>query len=576
MTVYEAIPGEYKMSKLNTQKKFNIWSQRVDKPTEEEQEHIKKQIEELCSKGVIGVKETGKHKEHYHMAFSLRKEKSQSATAKTFIINQGQKVHMEDYCLLPSAHYFSKEAVPEAIFTYAIKKGVLFNHRFKTEEAKEEVKNNRLRRINEFCEQYNIDKDEVNLVKYEKAIQVLGIQKAKELFPTIHYSANGVRIQKDNVNDKHTLDVPSCGNQWITGPPGTGKTSFLDVLHPGRYTKNKDTKFWESFNYQDTSTNNNHMCVHFDELGTVQDMLNMSGGVSQDQFKLIFQDAPFTIEIKHGAQQTVRFRKGIVTGNDSWQSLINQVYKQCNNDNHTNPLRGFSAGQFKAAIERRFTFVDISEVLDTYNCFTIKKTKFGLGGCFHKSFRDVIYKKHNDYIKEAKERNKNGELKAVVNTDLRRKCIDLAKKYKNKTIKELEPQRWMSYEDVKSNNISNEEQDKIYDEELLFVDAVEEDRIRQERIEKEKEEEERKEKMQQNKMMIKVLRAHIGELENKKWDVEKKERNLTNNNELKVIESLIDEAKKSLRDMLNENYTQVAQKVGNNKQLERSQSSLNN
>lgn len=156
----------------------------------------------------------------------------------------------------------------------------------------------------------------------------------------------------------------------------------------------------------------------------------------------MFGDSAFPIEIKHEAQQLTRFKKGYVTTNDKFDAIMLEITRRSNDTG--NVLKGFNAKEFENAIKRRFKFIHISEMLNVYKCFTVKKdTSTGFGGVFHNSLKDEL-RNRIDLIDETYggSTDLNDKIKRL-------ECFDaLKKEFHNETIKLLEPLRWLSIDAI--------------------------------------------------------------------------------------------------------------------------------
>lgn len=280
-TVPQAIPDIFKSATLNSSDKRTIWSLRINVNSQYEKaiiDCIKDAMTERCSKAVIGPKEIGTNNgvHHYHCAFHLKRDSSQSAVANKFVHLHSQRVHMQDYCLLPSAAYFVDDYEHNTLIDYALKQGeptFTIGKILKTPKVTKDAKAKE--KQDEVCTRLGIDPDALQVVKYEAVLIAEGELEAKRLFPAMHYKTEGKSVRKQNVNDKWIdpdIRTGTFENIWIEGGAGTGKNCLLDVLHPGRYCKEKSTKYWESYNYKNHTTSNNHMAVHFDEIGTAEDI----------------------------------------------------------------------------------------------------------------------------------------------------------------------------------------------------------------------------------------------------------------------------------------------------------------
>lgn len=455
----DSIPDNFKKSNLDTTTKKTSWVITLNVNAITDFDHFVSEVQSgvNISKYIIGNLETGKlnNKKHHHAVVILQKECTQSAVVKRFIKNYINLVHLEDYCCVPSAHYFNKDEHPiEKAIEYATKHGIM--HQSANMESKlkriEVVKKTRDTLITKFCEENDIPTDEYAVVKYEKCLQLKGESIAKELFPLVHNKTEGKSVRKQNVNDKWQDENMFTGdifNIWIYGGAGLGKTTLVDVLYPGRYSKRKDTQYWEKYNYKNHTTSNNHMCVHFDEVCTIEDVLRFSAsGKSPDTFKNMFCEAPFSIEIKHEAQEMTRFKVGIVTSNCSLEVITDKFTERINaaNYNKTDPLFGIDALTLKEALLRRFTIIHINDLHNKLGTVCISVDKEGFGGVFMKNMLPDIIKERKELV--VKYKGSTG----LEKEEFYRLLDELKRKYRAMTIQELEKFRWVPFDRIEKWN----------------------------------------------------------------------------------------------------------------------------
>lgn len=297
---------------------------------------------------------------------------------------------------------------------------------------------------------------------YELAHEHLGHNVAKALFSELYHRTEALSVRKSNPSSSTNIEYPSPAEQevwWITGPPGAGKTTFLRLLFPGAYTKNKDCAYWESYRYQDHTVDNPHMCVVFNELDTPQDILNFSPNkASFDTFKNMLDSFPFPIEIKHKAQEMIRPRRIMITSNTTVTHILNDVEALSRRLESNNKYYGINVTALSGAINRRVTTIDIADVLTTYRCFCIPKDReLCFGGVFHMSLREEIRTVLRERVLEYS--NSTDPLKLV---QLLRDINVLRADWELRTVELLREYRWIPYEVVyRANSLMG--QDNVFD-----------------------------------------------------------------------------------------------------------------
>lgn len=401
---YSLIPTTFKQTNLNTTDKKTYWTLRVDtKDTLYNYKNMVTFATTYCEKFILGNIETGT-REHVHIAFQLKTTKSQSALAKLIFGTEviEYMLHMSEYCLLPSAHYWDSNIDKKKIFTYAIKNGITYIYPPDFEYANSEYESTNdapmmrslmTPEINPLMMELEDDEPEVppkqnyesKQIELEAIATLYGLtidkdkselftcllteygpKTAKRLMTSYYNSTVGKNIRKSTGNVKDDFDTEKmmeggfC-NLWIYGPAGTGKTNIVARLHPNRYMKKKTDEFWETLNYEDMTFDNPHMAVHFDEICTHTDMMAFGNGKTVDAFKEMFGDDRFPIQIKHEAQAYFRFKRGYVTSNDPPINIFRAV--ESLSTVASSPLYKLDFKEFKKAIERRFHIVHIDDVL---------------------------------------------------------------------------------------------------------------------------------------------------------------------------------------------------------------------
>lgn len=445
--------------------KWQIWHFRVNNPGQDELDYWKNLTFE-CRELIIGNYEQGQFRnvEHVHMHIHLKRQKT-IGQMKTMLFPHGTtRLNNIDYYLAPSRHYFDSSCSPELNKDYCTKNGIMFHHRegetrctmpgeYYADEIEEveEVLDPDSPTFEEDCVRVGkkariafarkllrCAADESMLNMYAMLCRDHGRRVANALLPDQRYSANGPRVQKEHPDFTIRTDFPSAEEQevwWISGPAGAGKSAFLRMLFPGAYTKNKDTAYWESYNYNDHSVNNPHMAVVFNELDSPQDMLNFSPNkASFDAIKNLFDIYEFPIEIKHCAQQMIRPRRIAITSNTTVNHIMACIQTLSRHDVPNNKFFGLDVRTLSQAITRRLVQIHINDLLDLYDCFCFRKLKdLNFGGVFHKSLRGEMSEKLQTLISDT-------SLKGL---DLITKVSDLKKEMEVRTMELLAPLRWM-------------------------------------------------------------------------------------------------------------------------------------
>lgn len=281
------------------------------------------------------------------------------------------------------------------------------------------------------------------LALYEQMHRIHGHNTAKAFFTELYHTTAGLSVRKAFPGNQSAVVFPGSDDQevlWIEGPAGSGKTSFLQLLYPGNYQKNKDTVYWETYNFTDHTVNNPHMAVVFNELDTVHDLLAFSPNSSSfDTVKNMLDVFPFPIEIKHKAQELIRPRRIFITSNTTLSHIMHMANILSRQSNHGNKLFGLDVNTLSAALHRRMISVSIDEVLEVYNCFVVKKIPFlGFGGVFHNSLRSDIGAALMDILQ-----NETDPVAQIQKSHLVRKEME------TRTIELLKPLRWVSFSVVR-------------------------------------------------------------------------------------------------------------------------------
>lgn len=375
-----------------------------------------------------------------------------------------------DYFVSASKHYFDPSLTIDDNKAYVTKEGILFQHTLeKPKKRKATVDLDASNLPDQLPEKEDADilatiyllpkKQRYTLAQkylgidesietspiamYELMHRTIGFNTAKAFFTELYHTTQGLSVRKAFPAAREGIIYPRSDEiefYWITGPAGKGKTTFVNVLYPGNYVKNKDTVYWESYNFNDHSKDNPHMCVLFNELDTTFDLMAFSPNQkSFDTIKNMLDIKPFPIEIKHQAQQQIRPRRIYITSNTDLTRLMLTLAMQARHDTPSNPFYGLDVQTLKEALMRRLIQLTIDELLDTYNCFCIKTIEqIRFGGVFHNSLRteietrmQMINEDNLTYLEKFQE------------------YVDLRTEMELRTIELLAPLRWVPIEQVK-------------------------------------------------------------------------------------------------------------------------------
>lgn len=415
--------------------KYTIFHVRVNDVTDEELEAWKEMAKVHCRELTIGTLEIGRvhGRKHYHCHVHFMCQKTIYAVRKLMIPNEPPRMPGKDYWIGISLHYTNSEYTIEDNRNYCTKEGILYSYtrpdsrrkrsaeeadlskefneaeqnlieEFKTLPEKED--NMLLRTIEGYPKKVRhaiaakvlgVNKKDGVIVMYEQIHRRYGANTAKAFFTETYHSTAGLSVRKAYPSTNTEVVYPKASEQevwWITGGAGTGKTTLLNLLYPGAYTKNKGTPYWESFNYKDHSIMNPHMAVIFNEMDTVSDLLQFSqNGKSFDAIKNILDVFPFPVEIKHSAQVTVRPRRVLITSNTTIDSLMTFTHLQSRHDQgiSSNPIFGLDVSVLRNALLRRTKVINIRQLMDMVDCFCMPKmNNIDFGGVFACFLKDTI------------------------------------------------------------------------------------------------------------------------------------------------------------------------------------------
>lgn len=464
--------------------RFRVFHFRCNDLTDREVDNLKELLIPITREFVIGQQEIGQFRgtKHHHVHIHLMRQHSLAQLKRVLQpILLNRSIYRKEYYLAPAKFYFDNRYTEADNREYATKNGIYFQHVLRpdipprrrptppsSDEAEEE---GNLDEHEAYLSslKYPLTMDDVDkihaipkAVRHEFARKLLDFpEKASvtSLYETMHkkfghlaglaffqeqyYQTTGTNIRKLNVATLN-VDFPSADEQeivWITGPAGTGKTTFVNLLYPNHYVKNKDTQFWESYNFLDHSVNNPHMCVVFNELDLLSDLQSFSAnGVSFDAIKNMLDIRPFPIEIKHKNQELIRPRRIYITSNTDLRHICDTAHLMARHDNSSNKIFRLDAQTLYEALNRRVKTVHVDELLETYGVFCIKDMKdIPFGGIFPLEHKGKIRAELLELI----------DLNIDV-LELHDRVASLRKKWEKTTVEYLSRFRWKPYSLVKT------------------------------------------------------------------------------------------------------------------------------
>lgn len=449
--------------------KWQIFHIRVNNPTEEELEHWKELAPTHCREMVIGNYEIGKYRgaTHVHIHVHFLSQMTLTGVRRLFLGSLPNRRSTYDFYIAPSLHYFDKAFTPETNRDYCTKNGTLWSFgglsQKRAKVCREEPTDDfddlpsslpekeddalmaqlrsmaKKRRIAYARKILDASEDASLIAMYERMHREHGHNYAHAFFPETYHTPAGCSVRKTFPTADEAIIYPPAEEQevlWITGCAGTGKTSFLRLLHPYAYTKNKDTQYWEAFNFTDHSINNPHMAVVFNEVDTVQDLLNFAPNKSSfDAIKNIMDIFPFPIEIKHKQQEMIRPRRILITSNTTIEAIMEAGRTLSRHDAPNNKLYGLDFDTLSKALTRRIRVVHITELLDAYNCFVLPNQRgINFGGVFHNSVKNEIYKRLSDILS-----SEVNDLEVLIRVN------ELKAEMIHRSSELLKPMRWVPY-----------------------------------------------------------------------------------------------------------------------------------
>jgi len=155
------------------------------------------------------------------------------------------------------------------------------------------------------CPLSQTQKGECNIERYKRAREAA--QEGREAdIPADIYIRHYCTIKKIKA-EHQALPAPLTvtDNEWVWGPPGTGKTTKAMTDHPLAYLKDPSNKWFDGYDGQDVV-----IVDDFDKYHVAQTHL----------LKRLCHEQPLQVELK-GGSTTIRPKKVIVTSNSSPDDL---------------------------------------------------------------------------------------------------------------------------------------------------------------------------------------------------------------------------------------------------------------
>lgn len=461
-------------------RKFRVFHLRMNNVTSEELEKWKDLIKEHCREGIISNVEYGRERgiPHVHCHLQTVNQFTVQAITKLFIPETPKRKENLDYHISPGKFYFNNKFTVENNREYVMKRGIQWQYNKDASHNRTSLRNEVPLSTEEEAEYLSFlnnlpEKPTVNTLEsimriprhirheyirksfnmpektgiislYEKCHKVMGHNYGHAFFNETYHSTQAMSVRKlyPCIRDVSFPTSEEIEILWIYGGAGTGKTSFANLLYPGAYLKNKDTVYWESYDFTDHSLENPHMCVIFNELDTVQDLLSFSPNQkSFDTIKNIMDINPFPIEIKHRSQEMIRPRRIIITSNTTLDHIMNTLTYTARHDTPNNPFFMIDVGTLSQALKRRVIEVHIKELLDTYGLFCWPKMKtLHFGGVFPQKYKAEIKNELADCVQHVYRQGRE---------ELNHEVKLLRQKWEKKTIDYLECFRYVKYTEVK-------------------------------------------------------------------------------------------------------------------------------
>lgn len=324
------------------------WHFRINDLSDYQLEHLKK-IE--CEWIIIGNNEKQNQKgEHYHVCIKFHSQQRFNSAKKKLLFNQLLTWDKQYYL---GAKY-KNSTIPQFV-NYAIKSGIKYQRGYMQDEKSIVEKNKDEKKISE--EKIKLSKAELNALRIKMVRENNTdwfLENDFTFMLSAQYGKLVVAAQEDCTNVLGELN-----NYWIYGHSGTGKSSSVHFLYPGRYVKVCSNEKWDNYN----NHNEEHKIVHIEELDNFDDIDKGLEGLAGLKAKA--DRYPFPVRFNYGSRNLmIRPTSIIITSNFSPSQILSS------GDKYGHATKGLEI-QLQA-ISRKFKVLHISEWIKL-NCLTSLK-----------------------------------------------------------------------------------------------------------------------------------------------------------------------------------------------------------